>query len=355
MDEEFHDFMKEITQEHTLNVDPSRSARFTVLLASTAAVLVTTPALTGFLGSQFFDNGTMVSISTALGLAAAIGAIPVMLKKFFVVENGPTGVFVTQDAFASLQGRKQINVPYGPGVHISFPWERRLAGNNILIEDYTSNFEFVVQRPDGTLYGKGSYRMRPDRENLIAFLSSVAAVGEEIRDLIIAEIQSYYKEGTAMDGLGSLGELNGHLKRTLGDGKHSEVEQRNGVHISDVTVSELLPNDELRRTINAISEAKGIHQGIEIMLGLSKQEIDQRIAAGTLTQADLNLARDRFLAISGNLDGMDIKRHEIDVSVHGLDSEAIKALSELGKSPAAAAAIAAGASGRTGGKGKGNS
>lgn len=59
-----------------------------------------------------------------------------------------------------------------------------------------------------------------------------------------------------------------------------------------------------------------------------------------MTQADVNLARDRFLSISGNLEGMEIKRNEFDVSLHGLDPEAAKAITAILNSREGQAVIA---------------
>jgi hypothetical protein len=73
---------------------------------------------------------------------------------------------------------------------------------------------------------------------------------------------------------------------------------------------------------------------------LSKATVARRLRSGELTMADINLARDRFLSISGNLEGMEIKRSEFDVSIHGLDTDAVQAIADIAKTPGGQAALA---------------
>ena len=361
----------EIDLRDTIVQSPSRNSRAGLL----GGFAIFTPfVLAGFnswLGHQFFPNNNLVgNITWYMGLFGSIPLIGIAVEKYFLVRNATTGMFVTQDTVRSLLGKIDINVPYGPGTHISFPWERRLAVNNIIVEDAAIDFLFTIQRPDGTLYGKGSYRMRPDPNNPVAFLSSAAAVGEEVRDLIIADIQKFFKAESALEATGMIGEVNNYLKREyIGEEKEiedangvtkkefipkvSDVEERNGVNISDVTVSEILPDNDLRRTLNGISEARGVQQGVLILLGMNTQEeVNEALKAGTLSQDDVKKARENFLAISGNMDNMKIERREFDINIRGLSDEAVSALTELAKTPAAQAAATAAASGKGGGGSK---
>jgi hypothetical protein len=306
-----------------------------------------------WLGEQFFpDIELLAKIFWGLGFAMALGIVIYTVEKWFIIRNPTIGMFVTQDTFASLFGAKNVNVPYGPGTHISYPWERRLGQNNISLEEAPNNFDFIIQCSDGIINGKGSFRLRPDQMNPVTFLGSVSAVADDITDLIVGEIVAQFKDKTVKAALDNYSDLNQHLDETfrLAD---TDVEKRCGIRISDVTIRELLPTADMQKTMSAIGEATAIARGTEIILGMTKDEIKAEIAAGRMTQADVNLARDRFLSISGNLDGMQIKRSEFDVSVHGIDSEAIRALAELAKTPAVQAAATTATKQRTGNKPKG--
>lgn len=84
-----------------------------------------------------------------------------------------------------------------------------------------------------------------------------------------------------------------------------------------------------------------VQAGTLIILGkTSQQQLDEAISEGLLTQADVNLARDRFLSISNNLQGMSINRKEWDISIKGLDKVIVDSLLEFTQNPAARALVA---------------
>lgn len=337
----------------TLVKNPSRLSRFSVLAGFVLITPLITTGVSSWLAGQFFPGNALIqSISTIVGLCAALPLIGIASEKKFLIRNITTGMFVTQDTLRSLLGKIEINVPYGPGTHISFPWERRLAGNNILLEDAAIAFAFKALRPDGTLNGKGSFRMRPDPNNPVSFLSSAAAVGEEVRDLIIAEIQKFFKGGSLLEFAAKIAELNEHLNEVFVN-LLALVEERNGVTISDVTVSELLPSEELQRTMTGIAEAHAIHQAVLALLGMKNQdELNQALQTGTMSQDDVKRARENILAITGNMDNLKVERREFDFNIRGLSDEAIDAITELAKTPAAKAAATAATSRARGGGSK---
>lgn len=332
---------------------PSRGARSALLAGFVVATPLISAGIINWLGGQFFpDNSLVSSITMVAGFFAGVPLVGIALEKKFLIRNATTGMFVTQDTLRSLLGKRDINVSYAPGTHISFPWERRDANGNILLEDAPIEFTFKVLRPDGTLFGKGSYRMRPDPSNPVSFLSSAAAVGEEVRDLIIAKIQDFFKEGSAIESAAKLSGLNDYLNEVFVE-LLAEVEDRNGVTISDVTVSELLPSEELQRTMTGISEARAFQEAVLVHLGMKDQnELNRALRKGTISQDDVKRARENQLAISGNMDNLKIERREFDINIRGLNDEAVNAITELAKTPAAQAAATAAASRARGGGSK---
>jgi hypothetical protein len=341
-----------IPLDSEINPNRDRGARFLTLVVYILLVPSLTMILFTVLGEQFFPNSVlMFKISLIIGLAVGIGVLGLSIEKFFIIRNPTTAMFLTQDTIASLLGKNDVNISYGPGTHISFPWERRLGENNISLLEAANDFNFTVQCADGTLTGSGSFRVRPNQSKPVVFLSSVSAVADDIRDLIVGEVVAFFKNKTAAEALNTLGDLNKHLD-VLFRQSDTEVEERCGVQISDVTVTELLPSEELQRTLSAVSEAGAIAKGVEILLGMNQEEQKTAIREGRLTQADINLARDRFLSISGNLAGMDIKRQEFDFSFHGLDPEALTAMAEVLKTPGGMAVATAAATSKRGGGSK---
>lgn len=338
-------------------VEPQQMPRIVVLGMSFALIFLFTYIFCQWLVAQFFPgNGLLDSLTTVVAIALSVALCWALLEKRFLVRNNTTGGLVTQDPLASLFRIGSLNYTYGPGVHLSFPWEKRYRDNNFSLEEAFEELEFIVQCQDGILKGNGSFRLRPDYERPVTFLGSVAAVAGEMKDLIIASVQEYFQDKKVKDAAKCIPDLNKYLKDRWAGDEADEAEIRNGVRCSDVTISKLLPSEELQRSISAIAEAEAVKRGTEIILGMSLETAEAKVEAGTLSRADINEARDRFLSISGNSKEMEIKRQDYNVNLRGLDSEAIVAIADLLKTPAGQAVVATSATasrGRGGGQKKG--
>ena len=332
-----------VPRDIDINPDRNRGARLGTMLGLCAGTILCSAGFTHWLGSQFFSNPIMLSISTGVGFSAGIGLVVATFEKYFLIRNGPTSMFLTQNSLASLLGKSDINIAYGPGTHFSFPWERRIASNTLSLEEAEESFSFTVQLPDGDLHGEGAFVLRADQEHPVTFLSSISAVTSDLTKLITADVLAFFKGMTAMEALGKVGDLNTQLD-TKYNATRTDIEKKHGVHVSSVKISKLLPSEELRRTLSGITEAEAVQRGVQILLGKASQaEVDAALQRGEITSDDIKRAREHFLAISGNMNHIEIKRSEFDLNIRGLDPETAKALADLAKTPAAqAAAVAAG-------------
>ena len=284
-------------------------------------------------------------IHTISGLSALIGGsfgVNELLKRSFI-RNSTTQMFLTIDMFRSILNRDDVNIPYGSGGHFSYPWEWRVAENNISLEEASNDFEFSVQCTDGTLTGKGSFRIRPDMERPVAFLTGVAAVAEDLTDLIIAEAIVVFASAKVISSTKLIPKLNQMLHDKITAGV-SEFEERFGVIVGDATVKELLPSIEVQKTISALTEAAAIKKGTALLMHMSMSDLQAGLMDGTVDHKTHDLARNRFMAISGNLEGMDIKRFEIDLNASGIDPETAQAITSLAQqvAPAVAARVGKG-------------
>jgi hypothetical protein len=207
---------------------------------------------------------------------------------------------------------------------------------------------------------EGSYRIRPDFQNLIPFLSGVASTAEELKEILTAHAVEILSGKTVDEALGSLKELNHALMKQFGLGPEknpsdepTDFEKRFGVFVGDVTIAKILPSEEVQRTRGSITEARAIQEGTAILLGYNDAAaLQAALESSRIKPEEIRHARDRFLSISGNMEGMDLKRSEIEVSIQGLDKESIQALTELAKVAAPAAAMFAGAAGKSGSRKK---
>jgi hypothetical protein len=311
----------------------NRAGRLAVLLGF---VLVTTALIVPFvvylMTALFPANGLVAGLSWGVGLMAAILAVGIGLTRF-IVRNPPNMMSITQDNFASLLGHPAVNISYGPGTHICFPWETAQSEYGVQLQEQSRSFVFETQLADGTLNGSGSVRFRPDHMNpMVYFTGSAKSEVEGIDDLIIAEVQSFLVGMSALDAIDSLAALNRHLAARFLN-QDTEFEQQNGILVSDVSIAKLTPSAKLQQTLGGMTEAVAVQRGVALMLGMSPMEVRKQLDNGILSTQEYNKAREHFLALSGNLGGMQINRQEFDLSVRGLDAEVMKELVQLAKSP----------------------
>lgn len=344
-------------QADDTNIKRNRTGRWMVF-AGLAAGMPTAGLLgSTALGNYFFSG--VPAMSFLLGASGAfLGFVGFLVLKShrMTVINDTTGVFITVDALRSLFKRGKINVTYGPGTHISYPWEQRYKENNIPVLEATNEFNFVVNCKDGILYGKGSYRLRPDPQNPVAFISGVAAVADDLKDLIIAKVAAAMKDMSIMDATSQIEPLNETLKNEFvvnltkkGRARKAptKFENRFGIQVGDVTIKELLPSDEVQKTLSALTEAAAIRKGTAILLGLTEDTVTAALRDGIVTQAAYDLARDRFMAASGNLEGVKVQRYELMLNASGIDKDTAEALAAMLSRipPSTIAAVAAQATG----------
>ncbi len=312
-----------------------RVGRWVVFLASWVLAAV----LGGLVGFVLIDTFiSQLPSGGILGMVAGTGAGILGLlsvKHQYVVSNDTTGVLVTTDALRSLLGKPDVNVVYGPGTHISYPWEIRYAENNIPVKEVAEEFTFTAMCEDGDVTGSGSFRIRPDYQKPVNYLSGVAAAASDLRDLVIAEITSHLADKSISQSSKNMEELNEVLKDKFVGNKNKPVtdfEERFGLRVGDVTVGVILPSVEVRRTRSALNEARVVAEGAAILLGMDEAEVKEALRTGALKAADVDKARRDFRVISGNMDGTEVKRWEIDIS--GADPEAMKAIAALlGRTP----------------------
>lgn len=366
----------EMSRVPDINLNPSdrhiernRVGRMAVLI-SYISIIITFSTFGGWkIAEDWFDFG-MAGLFVGLAISGLI--LSVTLHLFFISVD-LVSAFVTIDLLYTMIFRKGRTPPdpetydqespeekkrdrtafpsYGPGLHVCYPWEERDEENNFSLKEVSADTQFSILLRDGTVSLKGSYRIRPDIRNLVPFLSGVASTAEELEEIISAFAIEQLSSKTVDEALASIAELNEALYRKFGlapqengeirpDDDVSNLERRFGVYVGDITIAEILPSQEVQRTRGSITEARAIAEGTAIMLSYKNaEELAEARKNKEVTEEQIRNARDRFLSVSGNLEGMELNRHEVDITFSGLDPEVAKALAEAarGLGPIAAA------------------
>lgn len=350
------------------SVDRNRVGRLIVFLSYLALTLFVCVGGSMKIGSDWFGwYGEMFGLF--LGLAVSVIVFSVATGSFFITVD-LVSAFVTTDLLYTLFWHRSQEMPtpekwqseseeekardrkafptYGPGLHLAYPWERRERENNFSLKEIGSDFRFPILVTDGLLYVEGSYRIRPDLRNLIPFLSGVATMADELQDLIVSSAFSKLSSLTVDEATEQVGEINEKLYAEFGldaNGTRdtasdavSNFERRFGVYVGDVTISRILPHEDLQKTRGGINEARAIATGTAILMGYPDAEsMLQAKKAKEITDEQISRARDRFLSVSGNLEGMNVTRWEGDLNITGLDPETVQLLAKA--APAVARAF----------------
>lgn len=324
-----------IIQANDTLIPRERALRTLVFFGSATSFVVIGALLAGTLAYIFIGGGAFFSIGAVIGAVAGfIGFLAI--KHLFVIQNNTITAFVTLDRLKSLLGKPDVNVIYGPGTHFSYPWEERFPENNIPLKEVAEEFNFMVVCKDGTLTVFASFRIRPDFSNLLPYLSGVGAAAQDFKALQIKFITQRLTQQTMQEAKDNIQGLNRDLEEEFVGMGQTPFELRFGVQTGDVTVSNMLMSDEAQRTRSALNEAAVVSEGTAILLGYKTIALMNRALKNSkVTQADIDRARREFRIISGNMDGAEVKRYEVDIT--GLTPEIASALSSLLNSPAARA------------------
>ncbi len=258
---------------------------------------------------SFFKLPSIIGTGLGLGLGA-FGVIS-LIPRLYVV-NEAIAAFVTVDLIA-----KEL-VSYGPGFHFSYPWEARSGTNNVNLEESAENYEVDVMTKNGTLKVKFSGRFRPDIRLLPNFLGGVASLASELGDLIRPTITEFFAPMDVREALTKSSEIN----KKLGEFKdgHHDFETRFGIMVGDVTVGNMLVTKEIQDTLGALTESRLIDQAVAESYGYeSIRDVEAAIKARDLDREDVNRRRTQAMAMSGNLQGMDLKETTTNFRIQGLD------------------------------------
>lgn len=243
-------------------------------------------------------------------------AIYLVLRSF--IYNEAVQAFVTVNPLASLFSKENVLVSYGPGTHLCYWWEQRLAGYNVLLNTAAENMETAVQASNGTLFTKASTRLRPDLTRLPQFLSGVASAPAELTGLIQQEINVWLAGKTVEQALATMDALNKDLQKKFVDSDH-EIEQRYGIIIDDVTVNEILPSKELQETMGALFESETIDMIVAKSFGYANAKtLQAAIKKGSVASEEVNRRRTQTIAMSGNLQGMNLNSSDFNLNIGGI-------------------------------------
>lgn len=285
-----------------------------------------------------------------VGLVA--GVLAGLYLSFGIVErsiiiNDTTQAFVTLNVLKSILGMSNILNVYGPGWHISYPWESRASNNNINLVAEAREFKVIVQLPGGEVTVSGNAIIRPDViERAREFLSGGA---DEVMEVVKKEVVSWYSRQTTLEKVVSVDKANKYLQSVFVTPSKTQIgtslKEQFGITFDAVLITSALESDDVRKTRASAAEADIIAKAVMSSLcskyGLAHDSAvyAAAISSGLITKDDINRETSHLRALSGNNEG--VTRYEVDVKgLEGLTGETIANVAKaFGGSKNAAAAV----------------
>ena len=246
--------------------------------------------------------------------------------------------FVSQDIFK----KRDVMVPYGPGLHASFFWEARDKDSNVPLE--TFSWSDTVTIPTSTSAVEFEYTVvcRAYMPKLPEFHATDETVLREkflqiyetflsvwVNKNIDDEVNGSIEKDIAYIVKNGVHDVNEALKKvfTFKPGERYVPEQdeeklfayQHGTLIISTGVNKVKLPDEVQKTRDALAESETIFAGTASILGLKSNELRQRLDGETVSHEQYEAARAVYLSTSGNA--------KLDfINVTGTAADAVNAL-----------------------------
>jgi uncharacterized membrane protein len=268
-----------------------------------------------------------LQFSEALGVPALFAGALVGIELFvrilpyYIVDVPQVQGFVTiNNLVPTFNFGGVVDVIYGPGIHISFPWEGRSEKSNFSLEVFTLQWNEDVPGADTQLLATGSYQFEVDLNRADRFIGiDPATIETGALDIIKAEVSRLLATKSGNDAKREIDEINDSLKERFGLKQGSSIEdverfeKRYGIRSKAITIAGIDLPELVQKTRDAVDEAQQVINGVAAMYGMESGTLKDKLANGNIALESYNEMLDRFAAKSGNAT-MDIKAYKL----HGL-------------------------------------
>ncbi len=283
---------------HDSMVTRNRELRFLVFVVSMGLILFV-PTLFGYLIGNAFDSGALRFFLGSLGFCLGVFAAFKVFPYFWIVVPQEMA-FVTLNLFPFFGSNP--NVPYGPGGHFCFPWERREERGNIPLEKQTFKFSEMIATQTSAVTVNGSLQFRhmlPSIERLAGVDASVINDGflDEVKQFLNARVAPM----DAVTAKNSVIQIEGALEHILMVEHADRIAVELDAEVEGMQISSIDLPPDVQQTRDSAEEARAIGSSLWMFMGFPDQATFLAArAAGTISQTDINRATEQFLATSKN-------------------------------------------------------
>jgi hypothetical protein len=240
-------------------------------------------------------NPELVELGFWIGLLMG-GIIVDRIMDFFIVYNEEWTAYLTQNPITGQ------NIAYGPGIHISYPWELRNKTGNYPLTVITQQFTIDVPTQTSNLTFGGEIGWAVDLSRLNKFVG----VGPEVvTSAFIGFIKGFVtskaggmKAEEAVPNLSTINsEMNAEFKAADSD---TTPEGQFGVKTAFLNITSVDYPAAVKKARDGVAEGAQNNNVVAATLGLTPAELRAKMDNGDITVDQFKAFHDRAMATTEN-------------------------------------------------------
>ena len=271
--------------------------RWLVLIGTVVCAIIIPWFIINWIGSQFFDFPGDFWLYGILALIVG-GEFMANVASQFLVQVPQVQGFVTLNPFKKTA---DPNVIYGPGLHVSYPWEERSEKSNFSSEIITLDWAEEVPGKDTQLVTTGSYQFKVNLGLANRFVGvDATTIKAGIIDLIKADVSQELSDKSADEAKGQIGALNKKLEEKFGRNSQNAFEQQYGIDTVRLVITGIDLPPKVQASRDAKDQSSQVFAGVAAMLNLTSDELSNKLKNGEMSDTSYREYVDRFLIKSEN-------------------------------------------------------
>jgi hypothetical protein len=267
-----------------------------------AALLVgLTIAVPFWVASQVGDVLELPVFGKFVGVGLSMWLLTLLVPRL-IIDNPEWAAYVTLNPIGGHM------VPYGPGIHIAYPWEERNEDGNFSLQVITRPFSLTSPTKTAavTVSGRLFYNAS------LPFITRAIGVDQEIvEEGNVAFIQSNMiatlAGKDAEDAIKSTQAISDDLNSKFRDQQtpagivvQEEFEQKFGYSTAAIVIDKIAFSPKVQEARDAVSEARKMHEIAAGLFGVTPDKMTEMVTNKIISPKQLKELVDRALVASGN-------------------------------------------------------
>lgn len=284
------------------DIDRDRFGRHIVGLLTTAVIFMIPIAVAGYWDTLVGGSGIIGSV---LGFCVGTAIASTVIPSKILIDNEENTAYVTLNPFTGKM------VAYGPGWHVSYPWEQRNADGTMSLELVSSEILLTVPTMTSEVKLTGIHQYSRSLRYIIkAVRLDSDQVEKDLLKLIIGRISEWASQmPDAMAAVNDVPNLNARLAQIFVDPPadfKAGFDYRYGIENALVAITSATLHDDLQRTRDAVEEAKTLFAVVAGLYGLTPDKLDKKLDSGAIKPEQYREMLNRAMAVSKNDTKMNI-------------------------------------------------